>query len=731
MRQTREKGKGRGSYFRSGVFKRLFLSYTLIIVLVFGIFIGWSVVSYCREAADLATREWEQKAESWGTWMDQQLIQAQMLCAAVNASESARSALQTVYVEKKTMSSLQLYNMLGDLTRILGAVRSTSLYNVMLAFQGENKVYLPGNVYSVKGNCQALQTTPYLGVTTAAQLMEVSGNQMMLNKEYLIYGEAYTGFGSQSSIKGEVLVLMEQDQIRMALRERTAEGTSVQILRRGQTAYLSGEATGRVFRTRSLVDNTLEYEVTVPEKLISRLLPASAWIPLFIMALASIFFVLVTYWLSRRYYRPIDEIHQLVEKPAQPSAGEEGNEFDAIIHGISSLIGERNGYRERMVTITPYAKQGMLQAAIRGVGRTEMLVEEQFTELKRDYYTVGLVNLAITREIPAAERRYQDLQELTLSVCRDAGGEEIQVVAVPENLQNTFVIAAGDEKGGFEDFFYGLYNALEEHIGDENTVITLGVGHRENDLERLNAACREAQTSLAQMLTGGRGAVYFPEDRVENAPGYYFPKDAQKQMVRMLKERDLAGLNGLLDDIYQRNMVEADLPAVEARQLADELYWTIRKALRNAYDLSTIHIRMEPIRGAATMEEIFAYYRQVFAASLQEAPLQEGEENEQSLEEEICRYLEEHLYDPNLSLNGVADRFGVSAKMVGLICRKRYGQTFLNYVRDRQIHRAVEMLKETDLSLEEISGQCGFTNILTFRRNFKAVMGVNPSEYRG
>ena len=69
--------------------------------------------------------------------------------------------------------------------------------------------------------------------------------------------------------------------------------------------------------------------------------------------------------------------------------------------------------------------------------------------------------------------------------------------------------------------------------------------------------------------------------------------------------------------------------------------------------------------------------------------------------------------------------------MVGLICKKRYNQTFLAYVRDRQIRHAAELLQDTDQSLEEIAGQCGFSNILTFRRNFKAVMGVNPSEYRG
>ncbi len=728
-------GTQRTRYFRSGVFKHLFLSYTLIILMLFGIFIGWVIWSYSREATELAQREWEQKSVSFGTWMDQQMMHSQMLCASVNASETARSALQTVYVEKKTLNSLQLYNLLGELNRIKGTVRSTSLYSMILAFQGENKVFLPGAVYSLDGACKVLPNSPYFGVNTAANVLGVTGAQILLNKEYLIYGESYTGFGSRSSTKGEVLVLIEQDQIRAALRERMGENASVQILRRGQPVMQIGDMSGYTMHVSSLVDNTVEYTACIPYAALHRPLPVSAFILLAVMALASIFFVLLTYRISLRFYKPIDDIHQMMSRRGTnetASADEKKeNEFENILRGISSLIGERNGYREKMVTITPYARQGMLQAAIHGAGHTEMLVEEQFTELRRNYYMVGEVNIAITREMAAAERKYQDLQALILSTCRDWSEEDIQVVAVPENLQNMFVIAAADEKDCFEDFFYRLYSAMQENAGDENTVLTIGVGRRESDLDRLSEACREAQRSLGQMLTGGRGAVYFPEEPQEGTPGYYFPKDAQKQMTRLLKEKNLQGLNALLDEIYQKNMVEADLPAAEIRQLADELYWTIRKALRNAYDLSTTHVRMEPIRDAATIEEIFAYYRQVFAASLSEAEAGEGEEKENDLEEAICQYLDAHLYDPELSLNGIADQFGVSTKMIGLITRKRYGQTFLNYVRDRQIHRAVDLLKETDLSLEEIAAQCGFANILTFRRNFKAMMGVNPSEYRG
>lgn len=726
----------RKKYLRSGLFKRLFFSYALIILTVFVIFIGWFVVSYHREAEELETRKWEQRAASFGAWMDQQLMQAEMLCSAVNASESARMALQTVYVEKQTMNSLQMYNLLGELNRIKGSVRSASVNNLILAFQGERKLFLPGAVYSLEGECQALHTSPFFGLDTAAGLLGVQGHQILLNKEYLIYGEDYTGFGSQSSPKGQVLVLIEPDQIRTALRDRVDGEASLKLLRRGQTVLEIGEARDRVLSIPSEEDRTVVCEISLPGARLASLLPVSAWIPLAVMIAAGLFFLVLIYRNSLRYYRPIESIHRLVDIPAEgkEEAPEErkSDEFDAIVQGISSLIGERNGYRERMVTITPYARQGMLQAAMRGAGHPGTLVEENFTELKRDYYMAGVVNVAILRESAATERGYRDRQELILSVCRDLSeAEGPQVVAVPENLQNTFVIAASDERDGFEAFFYRLYELIVEAAGDSDTVITIGAGHRENDLERLSSACGDAQAALGQMLTGGRGAVYFPEENRDAAPAYSFPKDAQKQMIRLLKEKDLQGLNDLLDDIYQKNLVEADLPAAVVRQLADELYWTIRKALRNAYDLSTTHLRLEPIRDAATIEEIFEYYRQVFRVSLSEAGDSEEKDREKNLEDDLCEYLEAHLYDPELSLNSVADRFGVSTKMIGLICKKRYGQTFLNYVRDRQIHHAAEMLRETDLSLEEIAAQCGFANILTFRRNFRTVMGVNPSEYRG
>ena len=110
----------------------------------------------------------------------------------------------------------------------------------------------------------------------------------------------------------------------------------------------------------SLTDNAVTYEVSLPETAFEmKLLTVSALTPLLMMLLISLGFIFLTYRVARRYAQPIDHIQRMmVPTEENPEKGE--NEFENIIQGISGLIGERNGYRERMITISPFVNRGAL-----------------------------------------------------------------------------------------------------------------------------------------------------------------------------------------------------------------------------------------------------------------------------------------------------------------------------------------------------------------------------------
>ena len=54
----------------------------------------------------------------------------------------------------------------------------------------------------------------------------------------------------------------------------------------------------------------------------------------------------------------------------------------------------------------------------------------------------------------------------------------------------------------------------------------------------------------------------------------------------------------------------------------------------------------------------------------------------------------------------------------------------LEYINLVRVQAACNYLKNTDESMSDIAGKCGFTTLSTFNRNFKQITGVSPSEWR-
>lgn len=716
------------TYFHSKVFIRLFLSYVLIIIAFLTLYTVMYLFSYSSYHRSIVEREMQQKTAAWATQMDQQLLAAQSVCAAVNTSESSREVLYTAYAQGQTIDSMQLYKMLNELKRIKGSSANMHVYNLMLSLNGDDKIYTGGSVISVEGEGRLLDQYPYIGVTTASVLLGVkSSASMMVNKPFLIYADDYTPNGSTA--KGTVLVLLEQSGLRSMTGEALLGVAGACLVRNGEQFFSYGDRQGEAFSAQSMVIPGLEYRVYADESVFALPVNASLVTPVMIMGLLGFAFVAVTYRLSKRYYQPIDNIGQMIEQGGDGGSG--GDEIDEILEGVRSLIGERNGYRERMITISPYARRGMLHSLLSGNVKhqhLEVLTNEQFIGLRKAYFMLAVVNVAGSE---VTMQQYHDAQELIVHACREMSTDEYTVVCCAKNPQNLFVIVNSDNDENMEALFYKLHQRCIEALDDRRYAVTIGVSRLENDLEALRDACADAEQALEQMLTGGRSSVYFYETaQVKEGKPYFFPKDAQKRIIRGLKEGNLSDLEAMLEEIYTRNVKEAELPMAEIRMMVDELHFTIRNALREMSDLSTTHIQIERIREAATIEEIFTYYRTVFATSLSQRESLSGAGEERKLGQEIRVYILAHCCDPDLSLNSVADHFGVSTKMIGLICKDTFGKTYLQYVRDLQIQRAVGLLQTTDATLEEIAQQCGFANLLTFRRNFKAVMGMNPSDYR-
>ena len=96
---------------------------------------------------------------------------------------------------------------------------------------------------------------------------------------------------------------------------------------------------------------------------------------------------------------------------------------------------------------------------------------------------------------------------------------------------------------------------------------------------------------------------------------------------------------------------------------------------------------------------------------------------------EVREYLDRH-YAEKISLDDLASRFFINKYYLTRVFRNQLGQSITSYLLTLRITHAKQMLRFTDLSVEEIGLRCGLGSAQYFSRTFKAVEGIAPSTYR-
>jgi AraC-like DNA-binding protein len=84
-----------------------------------------------------------------------------------------------------------------------------------------------------------------------------------------------------------------------------------------------------------------------------------------------------------------------------------------------------------------------------------------------------------------------------------------------------------------------------------------------------------------------------------------------------------------------------------------------------------------------------------------------------------------------LSLRDVADELGMTPGHLTTVVRRRTGRTVGEWIVERRMAAARELLAQTDLPVAEIAGRVGISDPGYFSRLFGRAHGTSPREWRG
>ncbi len=95
----------------------------------------------------------------------------------------------------------------------------------------------------------------------------------------------------------------------------------------------------------------------------------------------------------------------------------------------------------------------------------------------------------------------------------------------------------------------------------------------------------------------------------------------------------------------------------------------------------------------------------------------------------IFRFIELH-YDGNCTLSDLVKYTGYDYAYLSKYFKKTVGISFNDYVNQYRISQACYLLQNSEMTVLEISNECGFNSLRSMNRNFKEQMGTPPAEYR-
>lgn len=97
----------------------------------------------------------------------------------------------------------------------------------------------------------------------------------------------------------------------------------------------------------------------------------------------------------------------------------------------------------------------------------------------------------------------------------------------------------------------------------------------------------------------------------------------------------------------------------------------------------------------------------------------------------LISWMEAHVSQPDISLDQMADRLGVSARHLTVLFRKTFDLPPYAYFLQLRIRKAKTLLMEhQQVSVKEVAEKVGFRSVSHFVATFRKIVGISPKKFR-
>ena len=305
-------------------------------------------------------------------------------------------------------------------------------------------------------------------------------------------------------------------------------------------------------------------------------------------------------------------------------------------------------------------------------------------------------------------------------------------------LGNTVVITQMEK----EEDSYRLTDELEtlcrmaKHVC--NATITAGVGKTVSSLMDLPLSYMGARDAVAYRVIYGRGkAIAVSDINPEEKENRSLNRELldEERLLDIYRSIRMASKEELFKDIdlYIKNSSLENPSLQEYQFFLMDLVTNIHKfLLSNQLDAGLIFPKEEDVYQKVqqfNLSELSVWMKRI-CEKIQVVIQEKRSDKTKSFVKKAVEHVHSHYMDKDLSVEALSFELHVSAAYFSTVFKKETGKSFINYLTDYRMEKALRLLVEEEEKTYIIAESVGYSDPNYFSYAFKKKFGMSPSKYK-
>jgi two-component system response regulator YesN len=289
-------------------------------------------------------------------------------------------------------------------------------------------------------------------------------------------------------------------------------------------------------------------------------------------------------------------------------------------------------------------------------------------------------------------------------------------------------------KKKIEIVFEKILEYLNQRIfGIEKVEITMAFGEEVGTLQDIAKSLKSAQLLIEDRILKGTGRIIRADGK--RADGAELENIFYNVSTKFIKAVEVFDMNDIENVIlnFKKEISFRSIRGIELknmiRELANMYYITMkRNNIRMDHGAEAYQNLMDLVNDCNSTEGLFHELLNHITSSIAALDRDKNHSNLKHIRQ-ARKFIEEN-YMNNITLEDLGAHIGFNPSYFSCIFKKETDMSFIEYLSKVRIEKAKDLLKESDLRIQDVCLMVGYNDVKYFTKSFIKHTGLKPNEYR-